>query len=196
MLALAGEVMLWNQYQKERTALIDAYKNIHIPETEARLTSLLSPSIFSEKNLAAQRTAFEQFWNKFQAEVPTAFHAKIWNTDSVVIWSNVESAIGGSYPDNHELQEALEGEIEAEFSLQGQKDEQISERRLNSFVEFYLPVRGTDNTIIGAFEVYYAASDLARTLSDIFMTSGIFMLGLAVLTGVLIWIVQKRVAQE
>lgn len=191
---VAGEIVLWGRYTQKSEAMIGAYKDARIAETEAKLKSLLNPSVLNEKNFAVQAKALEQFWSAFQAQTPSAFHTKIWNTESVIVWSNVISIIGKSYPENHELQESLKGEIEAEFELEGEKDEQISERRLDSFTEFYFPIRETTGAIVGSFEIYYAAGDFARSRDNAFTASLLQMAGLGVLGAVCISIAAKRIA--
>ncbi len=62
----------------------------------------------------------------------------------------------------HEVEEALEGEIELEIAVE--KSEHVTERQFSSFAEVYVPVRAKDGTVIGVLEVYSSAASLEKEL--------------------------------
>lgn len=79
---------------------------------------------------------------------------KIWNRDGRVVYSDDRTVMGKTFPIAHDLEEALEGEIESELSELG-KTENVSERSYGTLLEVYVPLRFTPGgEPEGVFEIY------------------------------------------
>ncbi|MEW6109003.1 MAG: ATP-binding protein [Nitrospirota bacterium] len=79
---------------------------------------------------------------------------KIWNRDKVVVWSTEKELVGQRFPDNKELNNALEGETVSEISRLN-KAEQKFERRFERLLELYVPFGFDENgNAQNVFEIY------------------------------------------
>jgi signal transduction histidine kinase len=92
---------------------------------------------------------------KHLTSIPEIMRIKIYDAQGTIVWSDEARAIGMNFRDNHELAEALEGEIEVEMGLLKAEHvyeaERYDERRL---LEVYVPLLSPDGTVYGVFEVY------------------------------------------
>ncbi|NCF10600.1 MAG: hypothetical protein GWP66_07965 [Gammaproteobacteria bacterium] len=85
---------------------------------------------------------------------PHVVRVKIWDREGRVIWSDDRRLVGQSFTDNHELEEALAGEIPSEFSTLD-KAEQAFDRPFKRLLEIYVPIYfGEDEEPSNVFEVY------------------------------------------
>jgi putative nucleotidyltransferase with HDIG domain len=111
---------------------------------------------------------------------------KVWRPDGVLAWTDTDpTRIGRRFPVEHHLEEALEGEGEAELEDLGGEEEHAGELRagIDRALEVYAPVRSDDGTkIVGAFEVYADARPLDAAISgrrnEIWLVIGLVFLGL------------------
>ncbi len=87
--------------------------------------------------------------------IPEIIRIKIYDAQGTIVWSDEPRAIGQNFRGNHELAEALEGEIEVEMGLLKAEHvfeaEHYDERRL---LEVYVPLSSPDGKVYGVFEVY------------------------------------------
>lgn len=85
---------------------------------------------------------------------PDVVRVKIWGKDHVVVWADDKRLVGQTFHDNHELEEAFEGIIEAEIS-DLDKLEHAFEKTFNRLLEIYVPISFPgENEVISVFEVY------------------------------------------
>lgn len=94
---------------------------------------------------------------------------KIYDGEGTIVWSDEPRAIGRNFRDNHELKEALEGEIEVEMGLLKAEHvyeaERYDERRM---LEIYVPLVSPQGAVYGVFEIYklpvlfFRSLDVAR----------------------------------
>jgi putative nucleotidyltransferase with HDIG domain len=93
---------------------------------------------------------------------------KVWLPDGTLAWTGVApERIGQRFPVGHHLEEALEGEAEAELEeLHG--DESSVEAALDGdrVFEVYAPLRREDGTVVGAYEIYTKADRIEASLAD------------------------------
>lgn len=106
------------------------------------------------------------------SSIPDFLRIKIYDANGAIVWSDEPRAIGRRFPDNHELAEALEGEIEVEMGLLKAEHvfeaSQVPEQRL---LEIYVPLLDArTGRTYGVFEVYkhpvgfFSALDRAHLL--------------------------------
>lgn len=116
---------------------------------------------------------------------------KIWNRNSALIYSDDRAEIGGIFPDNGELEEALEGKTVSEIEKPS-KTENENEARFGQLLEVYTPIRfeGSDE-VVGAFEVYVIYAPYAAQVAEMQRYIQLGMIGgLAFLYLVLLGIVE------
>ena len=96
--------------------------------------------------------------------------ANVYNLERRVIWSSEEGLVGKRFGPNHELEEALAGELVVHTDVHQEHGMNKAEHRdlalrANLFVEIYVPVREPDSgRVIGAIEFYKNPQPLFRAL--------------------------------
>jgi HAMP domain-containing protein len=124
---------------------------------------------------------------------------KVWDTQSRVIFSDDESIIGKTFPENEELRESLGGHVEAEIQ-EPIKPENVKEVGYNQLLELYVPIYFEPNPQpVGVIEAYFSLDGVNRLLSKIRMLIFVAMVSviLSLLAAVwfLFWfLVRKRLA--
>ena len=125
------------------------------------------------------------------AGVPNILRSNIYAPDQTLAWSSEKELIGKRFDDNHELQQALQGELEIESGVTGKSEHPKHEHMFLStqpvqFVETYLPLRDKKtNRVIGVAELYRIPNALFETIDmghRLIWTTGI-------LSGVLLYVV-------
>ncbi len=101
---------------------------------------------------------------------------KVWAPDGTIVYSDLPELRGQQFDVESDLQEALDGEVAAEFS-DGTAAENEFERSVAAhLLETYLPIRGANNEVIGAYEVYQDAApidaEIAATSRDVMLIVG------------------------
>jgi hypothetical protein len=110
---------------------------------------------------------------------------KVWAPDGTIVYSDLPELRGRQFEVEEDLDEALDGEVAAEFS-DGTADENEFERGVAAhLLETYLPIRGANDEVIGAYEVYQDAApidaEVAATSRDVLLIVGSIGLVLLVL---------------
>ena len=110
--------------------------------------------------------------------LPEVVRIKVWNRTATVIWSDKAELIGKRFPDNHDLREALGGEISVKIKPLA-KREQASERAGHDVLaEVYVPVIDPRGGVVGVVEVYKVPARLFGTIRR-----GRFVIWMISLTG-------------
>src|SRR5262245_7537422 len=101
--------------------------------------------------------------------LPDVVRVNLYGLDRSVIWSSDKLLVGRQFEDNHELEQALRGEIVVESGTIA-ADERKSEhmgltattpaRESDRFVEEYLPIRDEGKNVIAVIELYKLPLDL------------------------------------
>ncbi len=134
--------------------------NIVLSETRAE---------FTREELATPRLDdYEAFSRKVDHLTygPHVVRVKIWDRDGRVIWSDDRRLVGQVFTDNHELEEALAGEIPTEISTLD-KAEQAFERPFERLLELYVPIHfGEDEEPSNVFEVYQNLDPLEEDIAE------------------------------
>ncbi|GAB6064277.1 two-component system sensor histidine kinase NtrB [Deferrisoma palaeochoriense] len=124
------------------------------------------------KEVPAEVFATPQTGERYQAFAETVEHltlgprvvqVKLWGQGAVVIWSRQEELVGRRFPDNPELWEAFEGNVEAELSGL-EKSENRYERPYGRLLELYVPIRYGAGPVVGVAEVY---EDISPVLAEV-----------------------------
>ncbi|HEV8687621.1 MAG TPA: EAL domain-containing protein [Gaiellaceae bacterium] len=91
---------------------------------------------------------------------------KIWNPDGRIVYSDDRNVMGKKFPIAHDLEEALEGEIESELS-ELKETENVSERNYAKLLEVYVPLRFTPGgKPEGVFEIYLPYAPIAAAIAE------------------------------
>jgi putative nucleotidyltransferase with HDIG domain len=115
---------------------------------------------------------------------------KVWRSDGLLAWTDLDpTRIGRRFPVDHHLEEALEGEAEAELESLGDDEEHAAERRAGyeRALEVYTPLRGDSGKIVGAYEIYADPRPLESAISgrrnEIWLVIALVFLGLCLALG-------------
>jgi hypothetical protein len=172
-IALAAVVILgagwwlWSRYAAIGAAALEKTKAASALYVQERARSLIKPEDFSDSDTARQRKVFETFFEAVQS--PNLVRMKVWDRNFTVIWSNLSDLIGQRFPDNHEVEEALEGKIE--FEIEKLKTEHLTERQFQELGELYVPISGGRGDIAGVLEVYQPTHALRQEVKAEFLRS-------------------------
>lgn len=167
------------QESKEKTVkFIEEKSKELIPEGS------FEKGVTSEINLV-----FENFFNNVQSN--TMFRIKVWDKNFTVIWSNLGEIIGQRFVDNHEVEEALGGEVEVE--IKKAKGEHVTETPYANFKETYVPIKNNAGIIVGAIEVYESTEDIIAKIKSEFLRQAFFFIGISVIIFIVVALVGKIV---
>ena len=116
---------------------------------------------------------------------PAIVRFKVYNTKSVVIWSDDKQFVGKSFSDDPQLRRALRGEVIAKLSSLA-KQEEVSERSSPAQgVEVYVPIYSEKNRqLLGVFETYRRADSINEHIRE----ARVVVLLAAAVGGVLVYI--------
>lgn len=102
---------------------------------------------------------------------------KLWNREGIVVYADVDAAIGERDTGNHELAEALAGRTVTELSSLS-KSENATERSWGKLLEVYVPLKATDSDeVVGAYEIYQTTSALDARITQIRTTIAVGVFG-------------------
>ena len=159
--------------------LLSRFLTSHLLERDAHILMEVVQSIaevrdtttyFLGRSTEAGDRALEDFFVHV-AKLPDVLRANIYAHDQKVIWSSDPALIGKYLGPNHELEEALEGNVAIESGVIGPGDPKPEHRLLKSaeprFVEDYLPVRAASGgPVVGVVEVYRVPDALFETIAQ------------------------------
>lgn len=145
---------------------------------------------FYMHNLPAQISALkfnQEFLKRFLTKIGTEeiLRIKIWDTRSVIVYSDAPSLIGLSFPENVHVKNALRGKVDVEISHLD-KLENIQEKDIENFkevLEVYVPIVSQRNgEVVGVVETYHStakiANDVKKTRLIIWLIIFIPLIGL------------------
>lgn len=156
---------------------------------------LLESQSFVFGSEQASRERFTYFFNVIRTS--EIVRIKVWNTESRVIFSDEESIIGKSFPDDEELGESLKGNVVAVIQ-KPTKPENVGEAGYAQLLEEYVPVYFGDNAqLAGVVEVYFNLDKINNLLAKIRTLIFIAMVFIAVSVFAAVWflfwfLVRKR----
>jgi diguanylate cyclase (GGDEF)-like protein/PAS domain S-box-containing protein len=139
--------------------------NSQLGNAEAIVRGYVDP-ILSESSLALTAEPDPEVESQLTRLVASGDMRRInvWTRDGRVIYSTEPSLQGQRLDISHELAEAFAGESVGEF---GTESEHASELLPESFLEIYVPIRGSsDASPIGVFEVYVDARPIEQRVDD------------------------------
>lgn len=164
LIAAGTSIFLYSRYGIIKRVAIEAEKTKTVAYVLNRTTGFVHSEDFGVMDTKRQQQIFNNFWKSIQS--PELIRIKIWDKNFTVIWSNLSELIGQRFPENHEVGEALDGEVE--FEIEKQKREHISERQYEELSETYIPFANTDGEVVGVFEVYQPIVKLNQEIKNNF----------------------------
>ena len=130
--------------------------------TEAK--EFLTTEDFTTKDRKSVGHKFEQLLQHITL-MPNIVRFQVYNPKGVVIWSQDKRLVGKSFSDNHELKQAIGGNVVADVSSLDKERKDSRAGKMQRSVEVYVPVySGNRKELLGVFETYKSADVLYRTI--------------------------------
>jgi hypothetical protein len=112
------------------------------------------------------------------ARMPGLGHANVFDTSRRVVWSTNPDAIGKDSGANHELDQALAGQLEVESALLEtasfiKPEHAFLRDDARDAIEVYIPVRAGDAKVVGVIELYMQPKHLIDDVHE--MTRFVWM---------------------
>jgi two-component system, NtrC family, sensor histidine kinase HydH len=160
-------------------------------------------TVNGQRDAASEAARMQQFADLRRtfaqiAQMPDVVHTNVYNKDRRIVWSSNPQAVGRKWDEaNHELEEALAGELAIESEiLEGanyiKPEHSFLKSNLVSFVENYIPIFGSAKTVVGVVEIYKSPRPLFETIRSlnrwIWTTA---LAGSAFLFLMLLWMVRR-----
>lgn len=190
VLLFGNVVFLWTKYQAsfEPTFSADAMKKhpLFVTKVNSVVDDVqLKARDLPEGSFSSSGEEAEEILSKFFDSVRTSdlFRMKIWDKNYTVIWSNATETIGKSFPDNHEVTEAYQGEREVEVKSNvkvTEKSESFTERSFSNYAEVYIPIKDSSDKVVGVAETYIVTEDVVTQLRSDFYKSAALSVGVSV----------------
>lgn len=136
-------------------------------DVQTHAGKLLEPQLFVSGDDKASQERFEIFFDSIRT--PDIVRIKVWNAESRIIFSDEQTIIGKSFPDDEALQSALSGNIEAHIE-EPTAPENIGETayKETSLLEVYIPVYfGNSARPAGVIEKYLNLDEMNALISKI-----------------------------
>lgn len=125
--------------------------------------------------------------------IPEVVRIKLYDRKGTILWADEPRLIGQRFPDNHELEEALQGKIEVELK-QTTKPENLYEwDQYSTLAEIYVPIFQADGrAVIGVVELYKYPVALFRDIRKArLLIWAICLAGGAVLHSAVYWLFRR-----
>ncbi|MFQ5976090.1 MAG: sensor histidine kinase [Candidatus Hydrothermarchaeales archaeon] len=133
--------------------------------TQTHAAMALSPGIFDDPDYSKNKDVFSKFYSMIKT--PEIVRIKVYNRDGTIIYSDEEGLVGENFRDNHEIIEALEGNLEAEIHRNLElKSEHTFERDFEGLMELYVPLDLGGGDIVGVVEVYQVLDDIDKDIAN------------------------------
>jgi signal transduction histidine kinase/ActR/RegA family two-component response regulator len=121
-------------------------------------------TLFRQPGVEGSRERWREF-SRQMTSLPEVVRVKVWDPSATILWSDAQDLIGQRFPDNHELQDALQGELEVEIKSLNKAEHGSERRSFSILAEVYVPIRGSaGGEIVGVVEVYKTPERLFTTI--------------------------------
>ena len=157
---VTSEMLTRNMLQREweNTAELARY--------QVRVYSL--ERLFTDLELRQNRPRFKEALGSLLA-LPEVARIKVWDRNAAVLWSNDERLIGRTFPENHDLQEALAGKVSVELKDLKKAENAYDRERFSKLAEVYVPIfsESERDQVVGVLEVYKVPARLFAQIRQV-----------------------------
>jgi diguanylate cyclase (GGDEF)-like protein/PAS domain S-box-containing protein len=110
---------------------------------------------------------------------------KVWAPNGTVVFSDLPALRGRTFELEQDLQDVLRGGSATEFSDGTDAENEFERGLADRLLSIYLPIRASDGSIVGAYEIYEDAApieaDIAHTSRDVLLIVGAMAIALLAL---------------
>ena len=124
----------------------------------------LVPEDFKTKDRKSVGHKFEQLL-KHILVVPDLVRFKVYNPQKVVIWAHDKRLVGKSFPDNRELQQAIDGKVVADLSSAKKREDLAEQENMQDVIHLYVPIYAENpRELLGVLETYKKADPVYQAI--------------------------------
>lgn len=126
---------------------------------------------FARDAAPQRRRALEETLDQI-SRMPDVLRTNVYGADRTVLWSTDAELVGRRFPDNAELNEALEGALAYESGVVRKEEHLVvahpfSEKGVPYFIEIYVPIRQAERgAVVGVVELYKTPDALSGAIHD------------------------------
>ncbi len=156
LIALSALVIGSQLAKAIRYNMINSYALSIGTQASSAVNAFLLPEDLKEPFTGDKHTDFKQHVEKVTAGTSVE-QVKLWSTDGVVLFSLDKSIVGKRFSDNHDLEEASEGEPVVEISDLEDDEHSGEAEEHERLLEMYYPVTldaGVSGRVDAVYEVY------------------------------------------
>jgi len=164
-------VALWiySRYHEIRLAVIDKKQAETVAYVQDRVSTLVRQAVFTSRESRRQRQAFQSFFDAIRS--PELIGIRVWDRNSILLWSNIDELVGQGHPENSAAREALikAGNADAELpplSL-------FSEARFDRLSRTYVSLFDARGEIVGVVEVFQPTRWLQEEIRSQFQSTAL-----------------------
>lgn len=190
MILLIGLVLNYALSTKIEDVMIERTKATTVLHVQEQVEKYLEPDFFLNPNYEKNYRKFEDYY--YDIKSSEIIRIKIYNKNGTIIFSDEKELIGKRFEINEELNEALEGNLQAEIKRDISKEENIFEKKYGALMEIYIPLYHDEtNQLIGVVELYQVLDNVDSLIFSIQKTVTILLIiTLIILYISLIWLVK------
>ena len=141
----------------------------HEADSAAATVALVLDPFFRPEDFAGLSTERYAEVDQFVRERAAHEHMvriKIWDRDGRVIYADDPLVVGQRFEVEHELAEALEGEVATEISDLSKQENRAERGHFSRLMEIYVPIRLHGDAVVGAYELYRDLSAVEPRIAD------------------------------
>ena len=156
----------------------------------------LTKEDFKAKDPNAVGQKFDELFRHITL-MPDIVRFKVYNPQTVVVWSDDKRLVGQSFPDNDELREALRGEIVADMSSLTKRENVFEHDSIRRAVEVYTPIYSdASGELLGVIEIYKNATAIYRDINEARLLVLLGALGGGLLLYLSLFAIVRQAAQK
>jgi len=126
---------------------------------------------------------------------PAITRFRVYNTKATVIWSDDKQFVGKSFPENPQLQRALNGDVIA--NLNSLKESAAGDKAAAKAVEVYVPIySANDQQLLGVFETYRRADSILQDMREARMVVLLAAIGGGLLVYISLFMMVRQAARK
>ena len=162
----------------------------------ADVKEYLSAEDFKTKDRQSVGHRFDELLHHITL-IPDIVRFKVYNSQSVVIWSDDKRLVGRSFPDDSDLQEALRGKVVADVSSLTKKENVFEHDSFQRAVEIYIPIY-SENTkeLLSVMEIYKRADAIYQDIREARIVVLLGALGGGLLLYVSLFAIVRQAARQ
>ena len=166
LLISSGTSYLLSEFIEEHLIRRDAAV---LEDFVAKMSLHHDPTGYFKNSYERDGSNLNDFFNDI-AHMPDVARINAYSTNNIIVWSSDSAMVGQQFPENHELEEALEGELvyeKGDISKLTKPEHLLLAAGLEWFIENYIPIKDSQTqSIVGVVEIYRIPIALSKSIAE------------------------------